>query len=94
MYTAYTWSDLRLNGDIQLPWFDILPTDTLNLPVTIHVADAPINGVMAFTIAMLMAAFLGLLCHLLVFRPLRHATALGKVVGSIGIMLSSSRSRS
>jgi branched-subunit amino acid ABC-type transport system permease component len=30
---------------------------------------------------------LGLLAHLLVFRPLRNAPALGKVIGAVGIML-------
>ena len=34
-----------------------------------------------------MACFLGLLAHLLVFRPLRNAPALGKVIGAVGIML-------
>lgn len=87
MYTAYTWSELRLKGDIKLPWFDFLPTDTLNLPVSIHLMDPPVNGIVAFVIAMVMAAFIGLLCHLLVFRPLRHAPALNKVIGSVGILL-------
>ena len=87
MYTAYTWSELRLTGNIKLPWFDILPTETLNLPVTLHVAQAPVNGVLAFIIAMGMAAFIGLLCHLLVFRPLRNSPPLNKVVGSVGILL-------
>ena len=34
-----------------------------------------------------MAAAIGLLAHLLVFRPLRNAPALGKVIGSVGLML-------
>ena len=87
MYAAYTWSELRTTGDIALPWFDVLPGTGFNLPVRIHVADAPAPGVLAFTIALAMAALIGLLCHLLVFRPLRNAPALGKLVGSLGIML-------
>ena len=34
-----------------------------------------------------MAAFLGVFVHFLVFRPLRHAPPLGKVVGSLGVLL-------
>ena len=41
----------------------------------------------ATTLALLMACLLGLLAHLLVFRPLRNAPALGKVIGAVGIML-------
>jgi branched-chain amino acid transport system permease protein len=38
-------------------------------------------------IALAMSAFLGLMAHLLVFRPLRNSPALGKVIGSVGLML-------
>ena len=41
----------------------------------------------AAVLALLMACFIGLLAHLLVFRPLRNAPALGKVIGAVGIML-------
>ena len=44
MYAAYTWSELRTTGDIALPWFDVLPGTGFNLPVRIHVADAPASG--------------------------------------------------
>ena len=32
-----------------------------------------------------MSAFLGLLMHFLVFKPLRNSPTLGKVIGSIGV---------
>ena len=38
-------------------------------------------------VALVMAAFLGLAVHFLVFRPLRNAAPLGKVVASVGILL-------
>ena len=38
-------------------------------------------------LALLMAAFLGLIAHFLIFRPLRNAAPLGKVVASVGLML-------
>jgi branched-chain amino acid transport system permease protein len=41
----------------------------------------------AFVIAVLTAAALGLITYLLVFRPLRQAPALARVVASVGLML-------
>jgi len=102
MYAAYTWSELRLNGDIRLPWFDPLPTHWLNLPVRIHIYDtlddkenvvgfAGIDGFWGQAVpiffGMLMAAFLGAMLHFLVFRPLRNSPALAKVIGSVGALL-------
>ena len=40
----------------------------------------------AFIIALLMAAVLGLLIHVLVFRPLRGAPLLAKVVATVGVL--------
>lgn len=86
MYTAYTYDEVRTTGRIKLPWVDILPTHWLNLPVSISVGGP--KGALASTfIGLGMAATIGLLAHLLVFRPLRNAPALGKVIGSVGLML-------
>jgi branched-subunit amino acid ABC-type transport system permease component len=41
----------------------------------------------AFALALFMAAVLGLLVHLLVFRPLRGAPVLAKVVATVGIFV-------
>ncbi len=94
MYAAYTWSEMRLSGDVYLPWFDPLPTDTLNLPVRISIRDTPFEETSGFwgqavpiLIGLAMAAFIGVLLHFLVFRPLRNSPALAKVIGSIGAML-------
>ncbi len=87
MYSAFTYDELRHRGRIALPWFDILPTHTLNLPVHITLKHGPMPFVPSFAIALLMAVLLGLGCHFLVFRPLRNAPPLGKVIGSVGIML-------
>ena len=40
----------------------------------------------AFILAMLIAVLLGLMVHFLVFRPLRNAAPLGKVIGSVGVL--------
>jgi branched-chain amino acid transport system permease protein len=45
------------------------------------------NLAVTFIICLLMSAFLGLLMHFLVFRPLRNSPTLGKVIGSIGVFL-------
>jgi branched-chain amino acid transport system permease protein len=87
MYSAFTYDELRHRGRIALPWFDILPTHNLNLPVHITLKHGTMPFVPSFAIALLMAVFLGLGCHFLVFRPLRNAPPLGKVIGSVGIML-------
>jgi len=92
-YAAYTFDELRETGDMYLPWFDPIPEwgflEALrlnNLPVRIHITDNPDTWLVIF-LALLMSAFIGLLMHLLVFRPLRNAPTLGKVIGSVGVML-------
>ena len=87
MYSAFTYDELRHRGRIALPWFDILPTHSVNLPVHITLKHGPMPFVPSFAIALLMAVLLGLGCHFLVFRPLRNAAPLGKVIGSLGITL-------
>jgi len=86
MYPAYTLDEMQKNGDFFLPWFDFIP-GPVDLPVRVSVADGPVDFFPAMVVALLMAAFLGVLVHFLVFRPLRHAPPLGKVVGSLGILL-------
>lgn len=98
MYSAYTFNELRgglaassLDGEepqatLVLPWIDILPTDTLNIPVKIGLGS-PWPTVPAILLTLLVAAGLGLMMHFLVFRPLRNSPALGKVIGSVGVMI-------
>ena len=57
-----------------------------NIPVTVSLGDS-MADFPAAVLALLMACLIGLLAHLLVFRPLRNAPALGKVIGAVGIML-------
>ena len=88
MYGVATFDRAWNQGEIFLPWVDILPTDTLNLPVQITLSDS--GGVpmaVALVIALAMAAVIGLAAHFLVFRPLRRAAPLGKVVASLGLAL-------
>lgn len=92
-YAAFTFDELRETGNLYLPWFDPIPEwgflQTLrlnNLPVRISMGEDPSLWLVIF-LALLMSAFIGLLMHLLVFRPLRNSPTLGKVIGSIGVML-------
>ncbi|MEM7094440.1 MAG: ABC transporter permease [Actinomycetota bacterium] len=94
-YTAYTFHQLRADdgGDIRMPWVDPIPEWGLlqdlklsNLPVRFHIMDDPPTW-LAIVLSLLMAAVIGLMLHFLVFRPLRNAPTLGKVIGSVGAFL-------
>lgn len=87
MYGVFTFDEARRNGYLRLPWFDFLPTHKLNVPVSIKLAENGTSTLVAFVLAILMAVLIGLMAHFLVFRPLRSAAPLGKVIGSVGVML-------
>ena len=85
MYSTYIYDELRDTGDFVFP-ISVLGTDRINILGT------PEKGELAsfwpaFLIALLMAAVLGLLIHLLVFRPLRGAPLLAKVVATVGVFI-------
>ena len=98
-YAAYVFNELRTSGDLYLPWFDIIPEwgflRTLrinNIPTRIHVFDfemyigkPPLIPTLLLSLAV--SVLLGLMMHFLVFRPLRNAPILGKVIGSVGVLL-------
>ena len=85
MLLAYTYASLRQAGELlnPLPFgpdnIALLPTD----PDAIY-RFAPAT---AFLITMLLAAAYGLVVYWLVFRPLRNAPALARVVSSLGLFL-------
>ena len=87
MYGVFTFDEARRVGRLHLPWVDVLPTRRLNLPVAIRFSKHGVPTPVAFVVAALMAVLIGLMAHFLVFRPLRNAAALGKVVASVGVML-------
>ena len=89
MYAAFTYNYLRLDGRLRLPWVDILPTHQLNIPVKIALSSnkAPVAPIIAAVMALLISALIGAGMHFLVFKPLRNAAPLGKVIGAIGVML-------
>lgn len=88
MYGMFTFDSAWNRGEIFLPWVDFLPTDWLNVPVRITIdSDGSWAMVPSMIVALLMAAVLGLAVHFLIFKPLRNAAPLGKVVASVGLLL-------
>lgn len=86
MYTAFVYYGLRdydvasteRGGDLVLP--------VIGLPARVHVVDRP-TVVTALIISLIVAALLGVVVYALVFRPLRTAPALARIVGSLGVFL-------
>lgn len=86
MYIAYVYYGLRnfdlggrdRGGDVVLP--------IIGLPTHVHVVDRP-TVVTALAVAMALAVILGAVVYALVFRPLRHAPPLARVVASLGVFL-------
>lgn len=87
MFVAFQFHYLKTKSRLQLPWVDFLPFHWLNIPVTITFGDGRMGFVPAFILSMLTAVLLGVMAHFLVFRPLRNAAPLGKVIGALGTML-------
>ncbi len=77
MWVAYVYADLR-EGAYPFP----IP----GLPDRYHF-DQDVGFRWAMALAMLTAVLLGILVYVLVFRPLRRAPALAKVVASIGLVI-------
>ena len=78
MYIAYVYDELRRRGDYVFP----VP----GLPARVHLYDH-VTFATAVVLSLLTAVLLGLLVYLLVFRPLRHAPALARVVASVGLLV-------
>lgn len=77
MWSTYVYADLR-NGSYPFP----IP----GLPDRYHF-DGDVGYRWALFLALLTAALLGLLVYLLIFKPLRQAPALAKVVASVGLII-------
>lgn len=78
MYVAYAYFELRQSGELVLP--------VLGLPARVTIVDSPTVGT-ALAVALCLAALLGVVIYLGVFRPLRTAPALARVVASLGLLL-------
>ena len=79
MFIAYVFLDLRTNGNLFFPLPPFLPNQL--------VLGAPMGVLPAAVISLAYAVILGYVCYQVIFRFLRTASSLGKVVTSIGLML-------
>jgi ABC-type branched-subunit amino acid transport system ATPase component/ABC-type branched-subunit amino acid transport system permease subunit len=78
MWGTYVYSELRTTGDFVFP--------LVGVPHRVSVA-AHVPFTAALILGVLSAALVSLVAHIVVFRPLRAAPALAKVVVSVGLML-------
>ena len=78
LYVAYTYSYLR-QGQLVDPVPGLDPTPSIG--------TGPLGFWPALVISLAVAAVLGALLYVLVFRPLRAAPAAAKAVASVGVML-------
>src|SRR6186997_688352 len=78
MWGTYVYAELRSTGDLVLP--------VVGIPHRVGLAG-PTAFWPAFVLGVGSCALVGLLVHLLVFRPLRRAPVLAKVVASVGVLL-------
>jgi ABC-type branched-subunit amino acid transport system permease subunit len=79
MFAAYCFTELRSTGDLVLP--------ILALPHRIPLSDTGMASTPAVLVTVAYAAAFGVVIYLGIFRWLRRAPALAKVVASIGLML-------
>ena len=81
MYIAFQFYYLRSEGIFHLPWFDILPTSWLNLPVRFNLTNGqPMNFWLCVLLAILTSLILGAIIHFLVFRPFAMPHRLEKLL--------------
>jgi ABC-type branched-subunit amino acid transport system permease subunit len=79
MFAAYCFTELRSTGDLVLP--------IVGLPHRIALSDTGMASTPAVLVTVAYAAAFGVVVYLGIFRWLRRAPALAKVVASIGLML-------
>ena len=93
-YVTYVYVSLVSDGQYPVPPLPnpvapiegIAGIEILDFPTFVSLGDS-MAKVPALLIALATAAALGLVAHFAIFRPLRYAPVLAKVVASVGIML-------
>ncbi len=77
MYIGFAYYEFRQSGDLVLP--------ILGLPDRVRIVDRP-TVVTALVVCLILAAAVGAIVYMLIFRPLRSAPPLARVVASLGLM--------
>ena len=72
MWAAFVYDETRKSGDLVF------------VVGRVHVGSSPALGV---TLGIVSSAVIGGVCHLLVFRPLRRAPVLARIVASLGLLV-------
>ncbi len=93
-YVTYVYVSLTDTGDYPIPPLPnplapiegIGGIELVDFPTMVGMGG-PMHPALAMTVALSTAAVLGLIAHNAIFRPLRYAPVLAKVVASVGIML-------
>ena len=93
-YVVYVFVSLSDTGAYPIPplpnpvapFEALFGVEILDLPTFLEFGQ-PVGTAAALVISLLTAAALGLVIHYAIFRPLRFAPVLAKVVASVGIML-------
>ena len=78
MWGAYVYDELGRTGDLVIP--------VVIIPHRIPIMTNP-PWILQFVLAVLSCTLIGLIVHFAVFRPLRNAPTLAKVVSSVGVLL-------
>ncbi len=78
-YLALVYYEFRSTGDLVHPF--LIPF----VPARFHLLDRPVVA-SALSVALVVAAIVGLATYWLIFRPLRLAPPLARVVASLGLM--------
>lgn len=77
-WAAYVSYQLESTGDLVLP--------VVFIPDRLHIADT-VPAAVAVSLGLLSAVGLGAAMHALIFRPLRRAPELARIVASVGVLL-------
>ncbi len=81
MWGAYVYDELNRTGDL------VLPVVIIRSRVGLGGSSGSVPFAVAIILAVLSCSLIGLMVHFLVFRPLRRAPILARVVASVGVLL-------
>ena len=81
MWGAYVYDELSDTGDL------VLPLVIIRSRISLGGSSGSVPFGVAIILAVLSCSLIGLMVHFLVFRPLRRAPILARVVASVGVLL-------